>query len=172
MLTSIRSCKNVLRTVSHTKATSKCTGLTKTRETKCQTLAAKYGARSLHTTSSLLKKRAILDPIKPPEPELALDGEIVPQSRLNDILSHLGEDDSAPILQKTEMELEPFAVNEVLDVGRHTKILPGTLLSKPINSFCLFFKILFRFSPLGPLFLQTMSDQYLEFEGDLCICHI
>jgi ribosomal protein S5 len=86
---------------------------------------SKFQARSLHTTASLYRKRATLEPVKPPEPELALDGEIVPQSRLSDILSHLGEEEETPLLQKTEIELEPFVVNEVLDVGRHTKILPG-----------------------------------------------
>jgi hypothetical protein len=63
-------------------------------------------------------------------PEISLDGDIVPQTRLNDILAHLGEDDEVPILQETVMELEPFVVNEVLDVGRHTKILPGTPTSE------------------------------------------
>lgn len=73
-----------------------------------------------------LRKGEVMEIITPPPPEITLDGEIVPQSRLNDILAHLGDDPDIPILQETEMDLEPFVVNEVLDVGRHTKVLPGT----------------------------------------------
>jgi hypothetical protein len=123
MLSTVRLCRSVSSGISRPKSVAVSH---RGRKTVRKPLAASFLSRHVHTSNMLLKARQALEPIKPPMPEIELDGEIVPQSRLNDILAHLGEDPEIPILQETEMDLEPFVVNEVLDVGRHTKILPGT----------------------------------------------
>lgn len=126
MLASTRLCKTVCGALPRAKSAATRPGAQKLATPAKPSLAASFRARTLHTSAISLKNVSVLQPIRAPEPELMLDGEIVPQSRLNDILAHLGEDDEIPVLQETKMELEPFIVNEVLDVGRHTKILPGT----------------------------------------------
>lgn len=66
-----------------------------------------------------------IPPSTPPDKLIEINGETVPQSRLTNILSTINEDPSQPILENHEIDVEPFLVNEVLSVGRHTKILPG-----------------------------------------------
>lgn len=127
MLASTRLCKSVCGALPRSNSAAVRPGARKSLVSAKPSMFAVSRPRSLHTSAITLKHRGVLEPIKAPEPEILLDGEIVPQSRLNDILAHLGEDDEIPPLQETQMELEPFIVNEVLDVGRHTKILPGTL---------------------------------------------
>jgi len=126
MLASTRLCMRVANRLPGAKSSASRPSASKTQLKPKRTLIASVRSQQLHTSAATFKMVRAIEPVKPQEPEIALDGDIVPQSRLNDILAHLGEDDNVPILQETRMELEPFAVNEVLDVGRHTKILPGT----------------------------------------------
>lgn len=126
MLSSTRLCKAACNVV------PRCQRAAVTRRTPImpkqarKPLTAVYGTRMFHTSTLVAKRDQDLTLVKPPEPHILLDGEIVPQSRLNDILAHLGEEEEVPMMQEIIMELEPFVVNEVIDVGRHTKILPGT----------------------------------------------
>lgn len=126
MLASTRLCKSVCGALPRSKSAVVRPRAQKPLITAKSSFVANIRPRTLHTSTFTMKSGGLLQKVKAPEPEILLDGEIVPQSRLNDILAHLGEDDEIPVLQETQMELEPFIVNEVLDVGRHTKILPGT----------------------------------------------
>lgn len=135
MLASTRVCASVSNRFLGAKCLVARSAVPKTHTKPKRLLIASVRSQQLHTSATISKKFRSLEPIKPPEPEIALDGDIVPQSRLNDILAHLGEDHNVPIFQETQMELEPFAVNEVLDVGRHTKILPGTSVLTSRNIF-------------------------------------
>lgn len=93
-----------------------------------------YGQkRFFHKTKHLEGRRTGRIPIgippsTPPDKLIELNGETVPQSRLTSILSTINEDPSQPILENHEIDVEPFLVNEVLSVGRHTKILPGKFI--------------------------------------------
>lgn len=58
---------------------------------------------------------------------MILDGDVVPQSRLNEIFAFLGDHPSTEPLQTVQIDLEPFLVSELVDVGRHSKVLPGTI---------------------------------------------
>lgn len=170
MLASTRLCKSVCGALPRAKSAVVRSGAQKSVTPAKPSLAASFRARTLHTSAITLKNVAILEPIRAPEPELMLDGEIVPQSRLNDILAHLGEDDEIPVLQETKMELEPFIVNEVLDVGRHTKILPGTCSIEERLEECKFCPPLF-----GPfrilLLFWNLALVTLHAQGSLVLGH-
>lgn len=138
MLATLRSCHRLLVGVAPSKGlTTRAAGragVKKPRTLLQATSRPVVAARHLHSTPSAAGTGGVIPRVAPPEENFTLDGDVVSQSRLNEILQHLGEDPEVPILQETEIELEPFLVNEVLDVGRHTKVLPGTsplLLTRP-----------------------------------------
>lgn len=86
--------------------------------------------RTYHKSSYLEKKRIFQAPIglpeaDPKEPLIKIGEDHVPQDRLTNVIAHINEDPTLPLLEEPEIDLEPFLVNEILHIGRHTKILPG-----------------------------------------------
>ncbi|XP_049850524.1 30S ribosomal protein S5-like [Schistocerca gregaria] len=81
--------------------------------------------RTFHATPTLNKRPPrIYKPLSKEEPDFVIDGDTIPQSRLGDMFAQLNEniDAADPIASPDHQKL---LVNEVLSIGRHTKILPG-----------------------------------------------
>lgn len=86
--------------------------------------------RYYHQSPYLERKRIFQTPIgmpehRPTEQMIRIGEDTVPQDRLTNVIAHINEDPTLPLLEEPEIDLEPFLVNEILNIGRHTKILPG-----------------------------------------------